>query len=265
MIHPGLAALEKWDTIEYAAGYRARLAAIPDSEIAHHCWRCGWEDADTEALELDRHKRVLAEGGEDNYAETWGLLFDAGGDARANAVPFDEAVRNHEKKAGSPRTSTLGWQALKTNPSKTGVQRALHCRCGREKILALGLCATCYTLKRQDDEYFGGLREQVLARDGYCCRVCGASGRRKRSIVVHHRVPGISKLHLMISLCPGCHAKVGRTKVVLSRMPPLLLELWREQHPLGHEQTALDFKANFPAAKSVPLFRETAPQEAIPV
>jgi hypothetical protein len=65
----------------------------------------------------------------------------------------------------------LGWQALKTNPSKTGVQRALHCRCGREKILALGLCATCYTLKRQDDEYFGGLREQVLERDGYCCRV----------------------------------------------------------------------------------------------
>jgi hypothetical protein len=60
----------------------------------------------------------------------------------------------------------LGWQALKTNPSKTGVQRALHCRCGREKILALGLCATCYTLKRQDDEYFGGLREQVLERDG---------------------------------------------------------------------------------------------------
>jgi hypothetical protein len=39
-------------------------------------------------------------------------------------------------------------------------------------------------------------------------------------------------------------------------MPPLLLELWREQHPLGHEQTALAFKANFPAAKSVPLFRE---------
>jgi hypothetical protein len=153
----------------------------------------------------------------------------------------------------------LGWQALKTSPSKTGVQRALHCRCGREKILALGLCATCYTLKRQDDEYFGGLREQVLERDGYCCRVCGASGRRKRSIVVHHRVPGKSVLHLMISLCPGCHAKVGRTKVVLSQMPPLLLELWREQHPLGHEQTALDFKANFPAAMSAPLFRENRP------
>ena len=90
MIHPGLAALEKWEPIEYAAGYRARLAAIPDSEIAHHCWRCGWEDADTEALELDRHKRVLADGGEDDYPETRGLLFDAGGDARANEISFDE-------------------------------------------------------------------------------------------------------------------------------------------------------------------------------
>jgi hypothetical protein len=39
-------------------------------------------------------------------------------------------------------------------------------------------------------------------------------------------------------------------------MPPLLLELWREQLPFGHEQTALDFKANFPTAKSAPLFRE---------
>jgi hypothetical protein len=47
-------------------------------------------------------------------------------------------------------------------------------------------------------------------------------------------------------------------------MPPLLLELWREQHPLGDEQIALDFKANFPADKSVPLFRETAGLEATP-
>ena len=66
----------------------------------------------------------------------------------------------------------------------------------------------------------------------------------------------------MISLCRGCHAKVGRTRVVLSQMPPLLRELWREQHPLGHEQPALDFKANFPAAIGVPLFR--APEEAAP-
>ena len=48
-------------------------------------------------------------------------------------------------------------------------------------------------------------------------------------------------LHLIISLCPGCHVKVSRTRVVLSEMPPLLLELWREQHPHGHEQTKIDF------------------------
>ncbi len=139
---------------------------------------------------------------------------------------------------------------------KKGLQRALYCRCGNERILAHGLCPTCYTLKRQDEAYFGGLREAVLERDSYCCRVCGASGRRKRSIVVHHRVPGKSVMNLMISLCPGCHAKVGRTKAVLSEMPLLLRKLWREQHPTGHEQTVLDFVGRQPAARPVPLFVE---------
>ena len=45
-------------------------------------------------------------------------------------------------------------------------QLAMHCRCGRESVLALGMCSTCYTLRRQDEEYFGGLREAVLERDG---------------------------------------------------------------------------------------------------
>ena len=82
-------------------------------------------------------------------------------------------------------------------------QRVMHCPCGNAKVLALGLCATCYTLKRQDEEYFGGLREAVLERDGYRCRVCDASGRDKRSIIVHHRRPGKSVLNLMLSLVPG--------------------------------------------------------------
>ena len=136
----------------------------------------------------------------------------------------------------------------------TGVQRALHCRCGRGKVIALGMCATCYTLKRQDEEHFGGLREQVLKRDGYCCRACEASGRRKRSIVVHHRVPGVSKLPLMISLCPACHAIVSRTRVMRRHVPPLLLELWREQHPNGHEQRVIGFENTGTVAVPVPLF-----------
>jgi hypothetical protein len=141
------------------------------------------------------------------------------------------------------------------------VQGSLHCPCGREKILALGLCATCYTLKRQDEEYFGGLREAVLERDGYRCRICDASGRDKRSIIVHHRVPGKSILRLMLSLCPGCHAKVHRTRVVILEMPPLLLELWREQHPHGHEQTRFCFVALPPQAEPLLLFGKDGKQK----
>ncbi len=137
---------------------------------------------------------------------------------------------------------------------KTGRQQVLHCPCGNAKVLALGLCATCYTLKRQDEEHFGGLREAVLERDGYRCRVCDASGRDKRSIIVHHRVPGKSVLSLMLALCPACHAKIHRTKAVLSSMPPLLLRLWREQHPNGHEQTALNFTEKSPSAIPASLF-----------
>jgi hypothetical protein len=38
---------------------------------------------------------------------------------------------------------------------------------GTRRTSPLGLCATFYTLKRQGEEYFGGLREAVLERDGY--------------------------------------------------------------------------------------------------
>jgi hypothetical protein len=41
-------------------------------------------------------------------------------------------------------------------------------------------------------------------------------------------------------------------------MPPLLLELWREQHPKGHEQTALNLKVLESAAQHVPLFKDEA-------
>ncbi len=122
---------------------------------------------------------------------------------------------------------------------KKAAQRAFCCPCGRTEILALGLCGTCYTLRRQDEEHFGGLRVEVLRRDGYRCRVC--DGLKPG---VHHRVPGVSKLDMMISLCAACHAKVHRTRGMLTtiEVSPLLLVLWREQHPEGHEQGSLNFK-----------------------
>jgi hypothetical protein len=101
---------------------------------------------------------------------------------------------------------------------------------------------------------FGGLRETLLKYDGHRCRVCDASGRDKRSIIVHHRVPGRSVLNLIIALCPGCHAKIHRMRTVIRHMPPLLLELWRGQCSKGHEQTALDFELRGAAMKPFRLF-----------
>jgi hypothetical protein len=68
-------------------------------QMAHYCWRVGWDDADTELLESERHKKVLAEDGEDDFAATWGVLFDAGADALVNGIPFDR-VRTQPWKEG---------------------------------------------------------------------------------------------------------------------------------------------------------------------
>lgn len=137
-------------------------------------------------------------------------------------------------------------------------QTAMHCPCGRAKIVALGLCATCYTLRRQDAAYYGGNREVVLARDGHRCRVpgCTTLKRGKRSVAVHHRVPGNNDPKLMLTLCLACHAKVTRTLFVQDHWPPFLLLLWREQHPEGQEQIALDFSLRQPVGKRVPLFSD---------
>ena len=137
-------------------------------------------------------------------------------------------------------------------------QIVMHCPCGRSKVLAKGLCQTCYTLKRQDEAYFGGHREDVLKRDDYRCRVPGCSTikRGKRSVAVHHREPGNSDPGKMLTLCLPCHAKVTRTLFVQDDWPEFLRVLWREQHPEGHEQVALNFGSLSAPATNVMLFEE---------
>ena len=142
---------------------------------------------------------------------------------------------------------------------KGPVQSAMHCRCGNAEIIAFGLCWTCYSLKRKDDAYFGGLREKVLQRDGYRCRVCSELPEVDRlcaglSPSVHHRRPGVSKLDLMITLCAAHHAQVERLQVAAKPMSSLLLTLWRERHPLGHEQTLLQFGTHLVLPEPVALF-----------
>lgn len=138
------------------------------------------------------------------------------------------------------------------------VQGSICCPCGRDDILALGVCSTCYTLRRQDAEYFGGHREEVLARDGYRCRVpeCKTLKRGKRSVAVHHRKPGVDDPKWMITLCLACHARVTRTLFLRRWWPKLLVLLWREQHPKAHEQKTLQFQADQPPALPTPLFSE---------
>ncbi len=51
--------------------------------------------------------------------------------------------------------------------------------------------------------------------------------------------------------CQGASNQDGSE--VLTELPPLLLELWREQHPDGHEQTVLNFRGRKPVAAAVSL------------
>lgn len=44
----------------------------------------------------------------------------------------------------------------------------MHCQCGRQRVLAKGMCAAYYTLGRRDEVNVGRLRNAVLARDSYC-------------------------------------------------------------------------------------------------
>ncbi len=109
--------------------------------------------------------------------------------------------------------------------------------------MALGLCETCYRLKRKDESYFGGHREAILKRDGLRCSVpgCTTLKRGKRSVAVHHREPGNNDPSRMVTLCLPCHAKVTRTQFLDRDWPEFLRVLWREQHPEAHEQPSINF------------------------
>ena len=55
-------------------------------------------------------------------------------------------------------------------------------------------------------------------------------------IVVHHRLPDVHRLPLLLTLCRACHARVHRTFRPRYGMPEFLRILWREQHRGWPEQ-----------------------------
>lgn len=131
----------------------------------------------------------------------------------------------------------------------TRAQSAFWCRaCGAEGKLIAGFCSRCYSRRHWDKQYFAGLRAKVLERDGHACQLCTRPARGKRSILVHHRRPGVSKITFLISLCPACHARLHRTRIWALHAADFrngsfayATMLWRELHPGAPEQLALTF------------------------
>ena len=121
---------------------------------------------------------------------------------------------------------------LASGPRGERIQAVFLCACGSLDVVARGMCHRCLTRQRYDREHFGGHREAVLKRDHWTCQGCfyRPAQEDRDWIVVHHRVPGVSKPALMISLCAACHAIVERLQAVRIWLPPQLLILWREQH-----------------------------------
>jgi 5-methylcytosine-specific restriction endonuclease McrA len=120
-------------------------------------------------------------------------------------------------------------------------QRFLFCLgCASPEVCARGLCRSCYDAAYHDGNYFAGVKANVLARDGHCCRGCGAATN-----VVHHRRPGCDQEEWLVTLCPACHATVERLERPNRYLPPFLLTLWREQHPEAEEQLAFDPEQRF--------------------
>jgi hypothetical protein len=102
------------------------------------------------------------------------------------------------------------------------------CACGRRPLELKGprCCRACYYRRYHSLRFFGGLREAVLKRDRFRCRVCGSSA----PLLVHHR-EGRNERRLLITLCISCHVRLHRYRGFSRWIPKVLLELWRETHP----------------------------------
>jgi hypothetical protein len=126
--------------------------------------------------------------------------------------------------------------ALRKRPVR---QKPLFCACGAGTPAVAGLCPRCYRAKARSRFYFAGYRDAVLLRDGFRCRGCGAG----KTLCVHHRAPGISELHLLITLCACCHARIHRLCALRRFLPDPLVPLWQEQHPAVPLQLQFPFFA----------------------
>jgi hypothetical protein len=118
------------------------------------------------------------------------------------------------------------------------VQLTWLCGCGRRpvELNGLGCCRSCYYRRYHSLRFFGGLREAVLKRDRFRCRVCGKGA----PLLVHHR-DGHNEKRLLITLCISCHVRLHRYRGLSRWIPKVLLELWSEIHSGQPFQLQLPF------------------------
>jgi hypothetical protein len=113
----------------------------------------------------------------------------------------------------------------------------LFCPCGKTQPEVAGLCRSCYERVRYSDRYFSGLRFQALVRDRFRCRAC----ELPHYPVVIDRQPDQHQLETFVTLCASCHGVVANLERPANWLPPLLLTLWREQHPTSPLQQQFEF------------------------
>jgi hypothetical protein len=110
-------------------------------------------------------------------------------------------------------------------------------------MILLGRIAPDTDLRLIVTDYLPALMEPLFTmKQSLRVRACGDPTN-----VVHHRRPGCDQEKWLITLCPACHATVERLERLDRYLPPLLLALWREQHPDTREQLALELAASWEA------------------
>jgi 5-methylcytosine-specific restriction endonuclease McrA len=107
------------------------------------------------------------------------------------------------------------------------------------ELLSAGLCRRCYYRTYRSEIYFGGHREQVLARDRGQCQSCGAAGKW---LNVHHRRPGVHDAAWLITVCAACHTRIHRLQILRRWYPEALLVFWEELHPVAPRQLQFAFE-----------------------
>lgn len=121
------------------------------------------------------------------------------------------------------------------------------CPCGRSiELPGLGCCRPCYHRRYHSLRFFGGFRDEILRRDRFHCRGCGADA----GLVVHHRREQNERRSL-ITLCLRCHVRVHRWLALRRWVPEVLVQLWREMHAGEPLQLQFSFRARPSNVKSV--------------